>query len=500
MSSPSPLSHSLLAACDFDVVSAGAPDSAQKRRDERPTDNRRVVNLLDALASLLVSEPKHEVIAIGASAPAQQDLIEIFVASNGNKHLAQIQSKLEEIWNFLVSVKRTDRTSPELMDGEDEFLIETFEKLRTMVYEHNWRKVMKRFEDLDLVKLRLFFDEVLRDGSKYVSNEPSRGDYIFESERRAVHVLGVVVDGISRLMAKRDMLNDGKLAVHLVPIGGVASVAEEELKSIRAFSKDTSCPSHDFFDRCDRICKSCLSVLLCDLNVLVAVISLTGWSAEMGTFYNFFRKVYKAERHILDLMRLVYSPSFGDILDRKLKVTAVWAEKLPLEYDVLRKEIRGILKGRWDDYEELWIGKKETKSAQPIDVQPHCECTLLAHFLNNGDLEPYHYIGTSKLSCTGCWLFFKACNEARADVLAEASSGEDFLTRGTHSKACIPWVAPLINDERLGVDIERRFCEHLKARLVELSKEISSRKWMDSASSVRHVFRTKDGAGNYVGT
>ena len=114
--------------------------------------------------------------------------------------------------------------------------------------------------------------------------------------------------------------------------------------------------------------------------------------------------------------------------------------------------------------------------------------------MNNGDLEPYHFIGTSKLSCTGCWLFFKACNEARAEVGDEADRSAPFLTRGSHSKAYIPWVVPLINDNRLRDEIEGRFYEHLKARLVVLAREVTDYKWTDSSSSSgTYAFNKKAG-------
>ena len=194
-------------------------------------------------------------------------------------------------------------------------------------------------------------------------------------------------------------------------------------------------------------------------NASAAVLALgygRPFSLRQGIIQEFFRKVYKTERYITDLMRLIYSQSWGHILDRRLQVTVVRAEKAPLEYNVLRPEIRDLLGDNWEDYEQLWNAKKSHKSSDHIEnVVPHCECTLLAHFVNNGDLESYHFIGTSKLSCTGCWLFFKACNEARAEVADEADRGAPFLTRGSHSKAYIPWVVPPINDRRLRDEIGR---------------------------------------------
>ena len=50
------------------------------------------------------------------------------------------------------------------------------------------------------------------------------------------------------------------------------------------------------------------------------------------------------EYYVLDLMRLAYLQSWGHILNRRLKVMVVQAEKISLQYNVLRKEIRDNLK------------------------------------------------------------------------------------------------------------------------------------------------------------
>ena len=58
-------------------------------------------------------------------------------------------------------------------------------------------------------------------------------------------------------------------------------------------------------------------------------------------------------------MRLAYSQSWGHILDRSLNVTVVQAEKVALEYDVLRKEIRNLPKDNRGGYEQSWVAKKK---------------------------------------------------------------------------------------------------------------------------------------------
>ena len=127
--------------------------------------------------------------------------------------------------------------------------------------------------NFDLRGLQWFFGEVSRDDSGYIVDKPKQDTnfYILKSERRAIKDLGELVKAISRYMAKLAEVDADKkrpaenrqLAVsYLVPIGGIASITEGELKGIGCFTKDRSHPSHNFFDRCDRIRKSCTSACI----------------------------------------------------------------------------------------------------------------------------------------------------------------------------------------------------------------------------------------------
>ena len=58
-------------------------------------------------------------------------------------------------------------------------------------------------------------------------------------------------------------------------------------------------------------------------------------------------------------MRLAYSQNWSHILDRRLKVTVFEAEKVSLECNVLRKEIRDNLKDNRDDYKQSWDNQKD---------------------------------------------------------------------------------------------------------------------------------------------
>lgn len=65
-----------------------------------------------------------------------------------------------------------------------------------------------------------------------------------------------------------------------------------------------------------------------------------------------------------------------------------------------------------------------------MEGEPHCECVLLRHHhFDNTGATPYPYIGTSKLSCFTCALYFQVYNDYATE---HGSSGLiKFRTRGS---------------------------------------------------------------------
>ncbi|ODH48502.1 hypothetical protein GX48_05369 [Paracoccidioides brasiliensis] len=65
-----------------------------------------------------------------------------------------------------------------------------------------------------------------------------------------------------------------------------------------------------------------------------------------------------------------------------------------------------------------------------IQAPVHCECAVALHLLASGQAIPY--IGVSKLSCLACALFLKSLSR----------TGHQFCTKGSHAKAYFPWKYP----------------------------------------------------------
>ncbi|PUU73088.1 hypothetical protein B9Z19DRAFT_1069257 [Tuber borchii] len=70
----------------------------------------------------------------------------------------------------------------------------------------------------------------------------------------------------------------------------------------------------------------------------------------------------------------------------------------------------------------------------------HCECSLIQYLERchaSGTawdkIPPFNYLGVSKLSCYACYLWITAFNE---------QGGRKIFTRGSHGKWCFPWAMP----------------------------------------------------------
>ena len=69
---------------------------------------------------------------------------------------------------------------------------------------------------------------------------------------------------------------------------------------------------------------------------------------------------------------------------------------------------------------------------------------------NWGSVEPFSYIGVSKLSCYPCSLWIEGFNLLQA---------QRFYTKGSHGKWYVPWIMPRIENDQVGQYIVKRILE-----------------------------------------
>lgn len=98
----------------------------------------------------------------------------------------------------------------------------------------------------------------------------------------------------------------------------------------------------------------------------------------------------------------------------------------------LQDEMNLVIAGIKKEFKPL-----ELHPDQPVPFQAfvHCECALIADFNLDvhPDLEPFRYIGVSKLSCAACNLWINAFN---------MTHHAQYHTRGTHGKWYPKWAMP----------------------------------------------------------
>lgn len=120
----------------------------------------------------------------------------------------------------------------------------------------------------------------------------------------------------------------------------------------------------------------------------------------------------------------VVFPSIPDVE----KIITPWL----LQGVVLADEMTLIQAGVKKEFTPLVLGPAATA---PFTASVHCECALIADFNTqpHPDLEPFRYIGVSKLSCAACHLWVRAFN---------ATHHYQYHTRGTHGKWYPKWAMP----------------------------------------------------------
>ncbi|PBK71501.1 hypothetical protein ARMSODRAFT_77753 [Armillaria solidipes] len=76
---------------------------------------------------------------------------------------------------------------------------------------------------------------------------------------------------------------------------------------------------------------------------------------------------------------------------------------------------------------------------------PYCECAMLATLLQHWTIPqgPAPIIGTSKLSCFGCRLYFTAYKNAMFE-LPVIDLPRQFVVTGAHNTLYLPWVSPYL--------------------------------------------------------
>ncbi|RPA96124.1 hypothetical protein L873DRAFT_1845501 [Choiromyces venosus 120613-1] len=178
-------------------------------------------------------------------------------------------------------------------------------------------------------------------------------------------------------------------------------------------------------------------------------------------------KLISLDRHIDALFAFAHSPHLRSALQYDLSISVVPEQTRTVRLPTSQQQWQSILEAiciqcyDWQGKDARHLLKKFPPKEHKCPV--HCECGLIQylHTKQNtvwGDVPPFRYIGVSKLSCSACRTWIEAFNELE---------GRQFYTRGSHGKWYWPWGMPMV-EESLGKIMVGKISDEYIAHQLEL--------------------------------
>ncbi|KAL1855113.1 hypothetical protein Plec18167_002099 [Paecilomyces lecythidis] len=421
---PLPQDLSLLLAAIFklekrDGLQVPAPASTQSERripEFSPTiPSRRLIEVLDSLATLLVSQPKHEVLAVALRLRGNEQRLELLLSGN-----AEIQSAtrkhLADIWNFMkrlsdryYTVHKHDPTddSPTQPANDPEFR-QIRDDFARCCMQYTWRRLQHRF-NCKVNDLRRLPSDTIAPSHRFHSVKLS--------------ILRVVAAFTRELNPEYGKPQDDDL---------------DGWRMLQICLRECRNAIRGFFDEG--------GFQGIDVNLILPFVKLE----------NYLRKIASLHNSYEILVRAAISPSCRPLFTMSMMVTDLPEVSVRLPQCPQKPE-------QWEYVLEDALGwyneenKRNNASTRVMDIQTiskdtafmakqdisrtvvlHCEVKLLAAIERAQRQNPklpkaYTYIGVSKLSCNGCDSFFRAFNTVHNTT---------WLTKGGHGKSYYPWMFP----------------------------------------------------------
>ncbi|KAJ9374777.1 hypothetical protein DTO282E5_332 [Paecilomyces variotii] len=421
---PLPQDLSLLLAAIFklekrDGLQVRVPASTQYEHripEFSPTIHpHRLREVLDSLATLLVSQPKHEVLAIALRVRGSEQKLELVLSGNTEiqsatrKHLGDIWSFMKRLSNRYYAIHELDPTddSPKQPANDPEFRRIRDDFARCSM-QYTWRRLQHRFNCKVNDLRRLPSDAI-------PPNHP------FHSVRRSV------------------------LCV-------VAAFTREQNPQYGK-PKDDDMDGWHMLHICLRECRNAIRHFFdeggfqgIDANIILPFVKLENYLRKIASLHNSYEILFRAA--ISPSCRTLFTMSIlvTDLPEVSVKLSQ--CPQKPEQWEYILEDALG-----WYNEEN----KRHNASTRVMDIQTisedstfmarqdisrtvvlHCEVKLLATIERAQQQNPrlpkaYTYVGVSKLSCNGCDSFFRAFNTIHNTT---------WMTKGSHGKSYYPWMFP----------------------------------------------------------
>ncbi|KAL5492631.1 hypothetical protein ACEPAI_4078 [Sanghuangporus weigelae] len=380
--------------------------------------NRRIMSLLDAFASLLVSQREKEIVSVAVSKVSEQHYIFWVSASSPENRLQDAKAHMEELWKLLrdlrtkvpVIIRKRGKTP-----DETEVTVDEQWDIYHSCYTFSRERLKKHFDKARERGMCIALQNLRDDAATYKL-----------SDRRLAFVQSLI--DLFRLYELYEQGDPNpevqrKNAYTMIRQCEYVNIAKSKLEGKSVKWLDTLLPQcYDYAKSDGTTFERKLDKML-SLDSAIEHLLLLPESGSMG--------------HVLDSTTIqvrTVNPSFAilhyDFAEDKLIQDAM-SEDLPMPYDDFIFKLQDL----------------RTPSGHPVirkehvTFPVHAECALLAH-IDSLSTRTFNYFGVSKLCCVGCWLYFEAYRKIEAK-----STPPRYYVRGTHSRQ-YPWVAPPFHSHR----------------------------------------------------
>jgi hypothetical protein len=425
-----------------------------------PSHPDRVNKVLDAFASICIHEPLGQVVALSASLTREKAILSISgntdVGPKVETHLRDVWRRIGEISHSLAPISDVyeQKGSPPRRNGPRTESLSR--ELRIAVYGFCYSKLG---HCLDKQKAELKqFANWLKDSKKpdpaHTIASFIRGALAIFSKSPSeenVKTIATQFHAFSVLCGKK--LKDFDSEYFALEREYARKFGVLWLKGVAyAFSLE----SQKAFRVCHRLSK------LLSLDHHLQTIIDFARSARFAPYFKNPLQIVPAPSPALDPLRLdVSSEAIERCIDDCLEIPD---SKFTADAS---KEIKDIL-----------MAKLHLKIAsRPFDVTVHAELNIIAE---HPTIQPYNYIGVSKLCCFLCYAAIEAYRQ-----IAERANLLQFYTRGTHGKVYPGWAVPNLfpKDPESQTALCNGLVKHVKAEIINVGKRMRERARSDSSAA-----------------
>ncbi|KAF8416745.1 hypothetical protein EV426DRAFT_396420 [Tirmania nivea] len=440
--------------------------------------------VMDALASICVSQATGEVFAIGLQFNHKDSILDILIAGNHDKndslrkakqHLENVLRKVKELGNLYAEERKKDgdvakwkkwkdNSPPKVSYPKGHRITQRAMELLAIIVKHSaaklHRRIAKRLTDFIALSQELLGYVK----SKQNTARPAEEDDEHKKEMQFLENLLEIAGCITYIYEAL-----GKEPRELKP-EALNFICLELLTAWSNFDVLKAAHKHDVFRYVEKFSPRNSFPLM---HYLEKVLSIYGYFTTLMNWARspFLRVSLSMTTRVQVLAESSKAPSLPtneDAWEAVLNDLFESANVDPTDQSFVAESAK-----------HAWL-RYRPKRAKLKRCPIHCEVALVQHYHQSSSIvPPLCYIGVSKLSCLCCHLFLREFAK---------ETKKNFKTRGTHSKIYYPWGFPELGaldgalEGRIQEQMATEIAIHAAHQLMEKGK-VRSRATSDSSGA-----------------